>query len=791
MPHSFRSHFRLGAVQSGATAEPSPAPAIGAASQAVMLQRVIDAIDALVVVVSPDCSLWLWNKRCGETSGVPLSEAMGRPFWSVMRLRSNLQAEAKQAFERLLAGDVRSVDFRSQWLRKDGRRARVAWTARLVDWGGGFSFVVATGSETIPGHRAAREIAETESRFETLLELLPDPMVVHQNGRLVFANRASLRMYGAKTREQMFRRSVIEFVAPEDRGLVIGRMARMLGAGEMAPLVEERHLRLDGTAFDVEVVAAPVVFDGRPAIEVIARDITTRKETEAALLASEARVRAVFDQSSLGMLLVDRDGHGIESNPAYQRLLGYDAEELGRLSVSDYTHPADVEPSRQLLADLFAERNDGYELEKRYVTKDGREIWARVHVSPVRDGPGRPEFAVGTVEDITEPKALELQLRETSKMEAVGRLAGGVAHDFNNLLTAINGYADLLVDSLEGDERAADAVELRKAGLRAAELTAQLLAFARRGKGALEPVDLNTRIEAMVPMLRRLLGEDIEFTATLDKTLGSVLADASQLDQVVVNLVVNGRDAMPAGGSLSLTTVRGRASSGLPGAPAGRDGDEAWARLEIADTGYGMAPEVLEHIFEPFFTTKAKGKGTGLGLATVYGIVRQMNGYIRVESTVGVGSRFIVELPLSDAPSTTPNTRRDELAPAVRSSETILLVEDEPAVRDFCKRALEADGYRVHAAGPHEALALADKIGRALDILVTDVVMPEFDGPTIAAALRSRRRDLKVLFMSGYPRDREDELTGATAEGAVLPKPFTPRELCDAVRRVLTWPSAS
>ena len=564
----------------------------------------------------------------------------------------------------------------------------------------------------------------------------------------------------------------------------------MLGAGEMAPLVEERHLRLDGTAFDVEVVAAPVVFDGQPAIEVIARDITTRKETEAALQASEARVRAVFDQSSLGMLLVDRDGRGIESNPAYQRLLGYDAEELRRLPVSDYTHPADVEPSRQLLADLFAERNDGYELEKRYVTKDGREIWARVHVSPVRDGPGQPEFAVGAVEDITERKALEVQLKETSKMEALGRLAGGVAHDFNNLLTAINGYADLLVDSLEGDERAADAVELRKAGLRAAELTAQLLAFARRGKGALEPVDLNVRIEAMVPMLRRLLGEDIEFTATLDKTLGSVLADPSQLDQVVVNLVVNSRDAMPAGGSLSLTTVRGRTSPGLPG-PAAVDGDEAWASLEITDTGYGMSPEVLEHIFEPFFTTKGKTKGTGLGLATVYGIVRQMNGHIRVESTVGGGSRFMIELPMSDAPSTVPGAQGNAVASAVRSSETILLVEDEPAVRDFCKRALEADGYRVHAAGPHEALALAERIGRALDILVTDVVMPEFDGPTIAAALRSRRRNLKVLFMSGYPRDREDELTGAAAEGAVLSKPFTSRELCDAVRRVLTRPAAS
>jgi two-component system cell cycle sensor histidine kinase/response regulator CckA len=202
-----------------------------------------------------------------------------------------------------------------------------------------------------------------------------------------------------------------------------------------------------------------------------------------------------------------------------------------------------------------------------------------------------------------------------------------------------------------------------------------------------------------------------------------------------------------------------------------------------------MEPEVMEHIFEPFFTTKAQGKGTGLGLATVYGIVQQMGGRIRVESTVGVGSRFIVELPLCVSAAEQPGASRAETESVRQPTETILLVEDEPTVRDFCKRALGAEGYKVHVAGPHDALAVADEIGTALDILVTDVVMPDLDGPTIAAALSSRRRDLKVLFMSGYQQDHEGELTGAVAEGAVLAKPFTPRELCDAVRRVLDRPS--
>jgi two-component system, cell cycle sensor histidine kinase and response regulator CckA len=754
------------------------------AVQTELVQRVIDAIDALVVVASPDCTLWLWNARCDATSGVPLAEVTGKPLWSVMRLRPNLRAVAQESFDRLISGAERGVEFQSQWLRKDGRKARISWTARLVDMGGGFPFVLATGTETTRGRKVAHEMAETESRFETLLELLPDPVVIHQNGEAVYVNRAAVELYGAKSVDDMHARPVIEWVAPESRPKVLARMARILGRGESVPMEQERHLKLDGTPFDVEVVAAPVTFDGRPAVELVARDITARQETEAALRASEARVRAVFDQSSLGMLVVDKDGRSIESNAAFRRLLGHSASELSRLALTDFTHPADREATMRLLGDLFAGLNDGYEIEKRYLAKDGREIWVRVHVSPVGESPGVPRLAVGTVEDISEHEVLEEQLRQASKMEALGRLAAGVAHDFNNLLTVVNGYADMLAMSLQGDERAADALEIRQAGARAAELTAQLLAFGRRSKRALEPVHLNGRIEAMVPMMRRLLGEDIEFRVKLDGALGAVAADPSQFDQLVMNLVVNARDAMPGGGTLTLTT-----SCLASGHPSGRGPDAAWARLEIADTGFGMGPDVLEHIFEPFFTTKGQGQGTGLGLATVYGVVQQMGGRVRVESTVGAGSRFTVELPLSE-PSVQQSAPADaEPGEVGRASETILLVEDEVAVRDFCKRALGGEGYKVHLAGPHDALEVAASLGPALDLLVTDVVMPDFDGPTIAAALRSRRQDLKVLFMSGYPRDREDDLTGAAAEGAVLVKPFSPRELCDAVRRALDRPA--
>jgi PAS domain S-box-containing protein len=780
MPNPLASRLFRRSGSSAAPRDPEPA----SASQETEVQRLINAVDALVVVASTDCTLWLWNERCDATSGVPLAEVAGKPLWAVMRLRPNLRTIAQESFDRLIAGQAHNVEFQAQWLRKDGRKARMSWTARLVESVDGRRFVVATGFETTRGKRVAREMAEAESRFETLLEVLPDPVVIHQDGMPVFVNRAAVALYGGVSAEEMLVRPMLDWVAPEYKEMVAARIGQMLGRGEAVPLAEQRHLRLDGTPFDVEVVAAPVTYDGRPAVELVARDISARKATEAALRATEARVRAVFDQSPLGMLVVDAEGRTVDVNAAFAALVGYDAAELRELNIFDLTHPVDRESTTRLMAELFKGLNDGYELEKRYLAKGGREIWAHVHAAPVRGAPGLPRLAVEMVEDISEREAMEEQLRQSSKMEALGRLAGGVAHDFNNLLTVVNGYADLLVLSLDGDERAADVLEIRRAGARATELTAQLLAFGRRSKRVLEPVDLNGRIEEMVPMLRRLLGEDIELGVTLDHALGAVEADPSQLDQVLMNLVVNGRDAMPSGGSLRLTTSA--QDSAGPGTP---DRETGWARLEIADSGYGMEPELLEHIFEPFFTTKGQGKGTGLGLATVYGIVQQMGGHIRVESTFGVGSRFIVELPLCEAPASKPGVQSKDLTSEAGSTETILLVEDEPAVRDFCKRALGAAGYTVYAAGPHDAYEVAAALGSSLDILVTDVVMPDLDGPTIAAALRSRRRDLKVLFMSGYPRDREQELTGALAEGAVLAKPFTSKELCDAVRRVLYRPA--
>ena len=763
-------------IPAGGDAEPVPEPL---PERVALMKSVVDAVDALVVVARADGSLLLWNRKCDESSGVAFTEVAGQPLWDVIRLPPRLRPEALESLDRLVSGKQRSVAFVSQWIRKDGRKARISWTAELVEAAPDVRVVVATGVETTRGKRAAREFAETEARYETLLDLLPMAVAVHQDGIVVFVNRAAASLYGSGDPADMLGRGLWDFVAPSQRDAIRDRVLDMIRRRGVIELSQERHVRLDGTEFDVEVAAKPVVFGGRPAVEVITRDISERVAAEKARAESQLRMRAIFDDSSIGMILCDRDGRALESNRALHRLLGYGPDELARLAVLEYTHEADRAATRRALDDLFDGRTDSYELVKRYIRKDGTVVWVRVHVAAVKHD-GATSLSVATIEDITAHKELEEQLHHASKMEALGRLAGGVAHDFNNLLLVVNGYADILAASLEGDERAADAVEIRRAGARGTELTAQLLAFGRRAPRTTERIDLNERLGAMAPMLRRLLGEDIQFDVALDPRIGCVEADPGQLEQVVMNLVVNARDAMPGGGELKLTT------SPLPPLAAQDSPDVPWVRMEVSDSGVGIAPEVVERIFEPFFTTKELGRGTGLGLATVYGIVEAMGGHIHVYSTLGVGSRFVVDLPQSS----TASRERISVAPGQsgRGSGTILLVEDEVAVRDFCKRALEAEGYRVVATGPKGAVGEAMALGSSLDLLLSDVVMPELDGPTIAAALTARMPELRVLFMSGYPRDLEDEVSGAAAAGAVLAKPFDAGQLADAVRRALARP---
>lgn len=511
-------------------------------------------------------------------------------------------------------------------------------------------------------------------------------------------------------------------------------------------------------------------------------DLMQRRRTEEALARSEAYFRSLIEHSTDIISLLDARGIILYESPSVERVLGYKPEELlGRAAV-EVIHPDDRVGIAQAIADGVSRGEKYAHIEYRAFHKDGTERHLESIAVNQLDNPAVNGLVINS-RDITDRKHLEDQLRQVQKMEAVGRLAGGIAHDFNNLLTVIEGYAEFLLGDLgTTDPRSADVIEIRKAARRAASLTRQLLAFSR--KQLLRPValDLNAVVSDMEKMLRRLIGEDIELETHLDPTTPSVRADPGQLEQVLLNLAVNAREAMPRGGRLIIRTE----SVELDEAYAEQHAEVVpgpYALLTVADTGVGMTREIQQQVFEPFFTTK--DMGTGLGLSTVYGIVRQSDGHVFLYSEPGRGTSFKIILPAADQE---PQAIR-EVPPhegSLDGIETILLVEDEATVRNLAKRILEMHGYTViPAADGHEALALSRAPGTTFDLLLTDVVMPQMNGRELAEQIRADRAGVRVLFASGYTEHAVMNADLIEPGMALIQKPFTAKGLLKRIRDVL------
>lgn len=504
------------------------------------------------------------------------------------------------------------------------------------------------------------------------------------------------------------------------------------------------------------------------------------------------QIRFSFDRAAIGMALVGIEGNFLRVNDSLCELLGYSKQSLLEKRIQQVIHPYDVDNSVKLVKRLTSGNFQHTQTEQRFIQKRGNIINIRLTCSIVRNVKGNPLFIIYQFQDVThrkraeeENKRLELQLRQSQKMEAIGRLAGGVAHDFNNLLTGIIGHADLVVASGNMHPVVATNIkEIKKASRRASTLTQQLLAFSRRQVISPEVLNLNSTIKNAKMMLERIIEEDVELRFVRPTSIGRVKADPGQIEQILINLVVNARDAMPNGGVVTIETDNITLDENYcklhPGSTSGD-----FVMLTVSDVGVGMDKEIQDHIFEPFFTTKPKGKGTGLGLSTVYGIVKQNKGFIYVYSEMGMGTSFKIYLPrVDEEESIRPKTTIMHMHPP-RGAETVLIVEDEDMVRGVASAVLERQGYTVHTAGDGvEAQLIFEQLEHDIDLLLSDVIMPRMNGKELYHELKKSNPILKVLFMSGYAQDVIAH-HGILEEGiSFIQKPFTIEELARKVRDV-------
>ena len=740
--------------------------------------------------LGPDTLTTFVNATMAEMLGYSRDDMIGRPVTDFMFEEDAPDHLARMKKRRQGLSEVYERRFR----RQDGETLWVqASTVPILDEGHRFAGCMAMFTDITERRIAEEERRQSEEKFSAAFHASPDLISITRlsDGTILEANEGYERLLGYTRAESVgvttTRLSI--WADPADRSRFVAELEEF---GEVHDF-ETTLLRKDGTAIAVLDSARKFHLLGEECVLSVVHDITDRKRAEEAVRDSEEKNRTLLQNIEAAVVVHGADTRIVTCNSMAQEILGLSEDQLlGRTAFDPAWHftredgsvlppeeypVARVVASHEALGDFVA----GVHRPHRETDAD---IWVLVNAHPIFDAAGELAQVIVTLIDITERRRLEEQLRQSQKMEAIGRLAGGVAHDFNNLLTAINGYADMLAAGMApGDERRSDVEEIRKAGDRAAALTRQLLAFSRRQ--VLQPavVDLNAVVAGIAPMLRRLVGEQIELRAPGSPDLGRIRADPSQIEQVLLNLAVNARDAMPAGGTLTIET-------------ANIELDDEYARthtlvapgsyvlLAVSDTGVGMDAPTMAHLFEPFFTTKAVGEGTGLGLATVYGIVAQSGGHVTAYSEPGHGSVFKVFLPRV---AETVERHSPALAePAASGAETILLVEDEDVVRSFVERVLSRLGYRVSTAqSGAEALALVADHPGPIDLLVTDVMLPGMVGREVSERLTALRPSLRTLFISGYTEDSIVHRGELDPGVSFLSKPFTPDALGHAVRAVL------
>jgi PAS domain S-box-containing protein len=792
---------------------------------------ILDAVDGKVLEVS--------DKAC-ETYGLPREIFIGR---NLRELTKDPGAAEKRLARVRIEGMLQ--EFEVVHFRADGVPINFLINTSLIEYQGRLA-ILSINRDITERKRAEEALRASEERYHRLVDMSPDGIIVHRDGELKFINRAGLKLVGATAETDVIGKSVYELISPADRETIYERVIK-LQRGAMLPPIELVGKRLDGTEVACEVLSVPFANDGRMDVQVVIRDITERKRAEQTIQEASKRALIEYDQlveriAALGQTL----GNARDLNIIFRALREfavmsvpcdglvislYEPEKETRRVVYCWADEREVEP--QDLADVpVRDGLTGRAIKSGTVVIDndfkkhlqslthpmaigevsndttprsalsapmtvmGRTVgcveiqsyrvdaYRQEHTTAMRMAANLAANAVDNVRLIAREQAKEEQLRQSQKMEAIGQLAGGVAHDFNNLLTVISGYSDLALKRLADDDPVRRNIkEIGKAGVRATALTRQLLAFSRRQLLLPKVLDLNSVVQEMDKMLQRLIGEDMDLVSILRPHLGQIKADPGQIEQVLLNLVVNARDAMPTGGKITIETGHAYLDEDYAHEHVGIQ-PGYHVVLTVTDTGVGMNAETRQRIFEPFFTTKHASKGTGLGLSTVYGIVKQSGGSIWVYTELGAGTSFKIYLPRVDEVIAAEESVVDQTAP--EGSETILLVEDEDLVRNLARVILEQFGYNViEAANGAEGLRLCQDFPGQIDLLLTDVVMPQVSGRELAQRLSLISPQTRVLYMSGYTDDSIVRHGILEESMCFIQKPFTPDSLALKVRDVL------
>jgi two-component system cell cycle sensor histidine kinase/response regulator CckA len=753
-------------------------------------RAMVDTVRDAVLFIAPDLTIIYVNPAAEELYGYSPGELVGRSAMTLVpdHLQDAMRSVASPG-PRDSRPRIANRRTETHGVRRDGTQFPADLSVTGSEYEGGMLYTAIV--RDISARRATEDaLRESEQRYRMMVETASEGVwVIDAEMRTVFVNRTMSEMFGYQV-EDLLGTSPFDLF---EEGVGVSAATRMERRRQgLAERYEQRLRHRDGSTVWASVSASPLMSeDGKfTGALALVTDITERRRAEDALREAEARVRTLLDATPDAVVGVDESGRILFVNAQAERFTGYPAAELvGRLSIT-------LAPPRV--------RRDYVERHLRYFAEGGLSPEERDFVVLAADGTERPcearfstletaegRIAVAALRDVSERQEmektraqLEARLHQAERLESVGQLAGGIAHDFNNLLGVIINYAEFVRSELEGNARLeAEVGEISRAAERAAALTHQLLVFSRRDLPERRVLDLNTLVSGARSLLERTLGSQIDVRTDLEGGVWALVGDSGQVEQVLFNLAINARDAMPEGGVLTMSTANLR----LAGEEAASAGAEPgnYVRLTVSDTGTGMSHEVRTRAFDPFFTTKRKGQGTGLGLATVHGVVEQMGGYIQVRSAPGEGSTFSLILPahrgaVAAVPAPEP--------PAVDDADdrTVLLVEDEPAVRRLTTRILEHGGYHVlEAGGAEEALRAWDRERDRVDLLLTDVVMPVMSGRELAERLNGTRADLPVLYMSGFPGGSLDR-EAVEADAGLLQKPFKAEDLLRAVRAALT-----